>query len=120
MIITVLKIGGAILFLFVFQYVLHALHFIFGRLLDPYLEYYWFFVSAGLVPAFIAKAKGDAFWGWWLFGTVFPIFSIFFALELEDRSHYSSKPSNESEQIEQNDQDPKESENAKSELKNGL
>lgn len=107
MIFTVLKIGGAILFFFIFQYVLYALRFIFGRLLDPYIESYWFFVIAGLVPAFIAKAKGSTFWGWWLFGTVFPIFSTFFALDLEDSNRSSSKSSNETEQVEQKGQDPK-------------
>ena len=120
MIKTVLKFGGAILFFFIFQYVLHALYFIFGRLLDPFIEYYWFFVISGFVPAFIAKAKGENFWFWWLFGTYAPIISTIFALGLEDSSSSSSKSSNATEQIEPKDQDPKVAENTQSELKIGL
>lgn len=69
-----------------------------------FLTYFWLFVFAGLIPAFIARLKGDNFWGWWLVGTLAPIISIFIAASLEDRSEWNAaKPAEDVATVEQCD-----------------
>lgn len=74
---------GSVLFFFIFKYILQ---FIFGSWVHNLMQYYWIFVGAGLIPAFIAKNKGYPFFLLWIIGTWMPIISIFIAISLDDLS----------------------------------
>jgi len=39
-------------------------------------------ILVGLITALIANGKGRSFWAWWIYGAIFPIFALVYALFL--------------------------------------
>ncbi len=90
--IVILKVCGMLGGFFLLRLVLSVFP---GDYWGFFLTYFWLFVFAGLIPAFIARLKGDSFWGWWLLGTLTPVISIFIAASLADRSEWNGAKSEE-------------------------
>jgi len=44
----------------------------------------------GLLTAIIAQSKGRSFFGWWIYGAIFPPFALIYALFLPRRDKTSS------------------------------
>ncbi|MFQ5596672.1 MAG: zinc ribbon domain-containing protein [Nitrospiria bacterium] len=40
-------------------------------------------ILVGLVTAIVAQSKGRSFWGWWIYGALFPPFALLYALFLK-------------------------------------
>ena len=47
------------------------------------MEIFFIAILLGLLPAYIASAKGKNFLLWWLYGTVLFVFAIFHAIVME-------------------------------------
>lgn len=90
--IVILKVCGMLGVFFLLRLVLSVSP---GDYWGSFLTYFWLFVFAGLIPAFIARLKGDSFWGWWLIGTLTPVISIVIAASLEERSEWNGAKSAE-------------------------
>lgn len=73
-----------------FVIVKYIVQFIFGYWLEFFITNYWFFVCAGLIPAFIAKKDKFSFVFWWIAGTFFPIVSTIFALDCYEPNNSST------------------------------
>lgn len=85
--LLVLKIGGMLLFFFITKFIMKV---VFGSRMDFFLDNFWVFVIAGLIPAFIAWFRGINFWAWWLGGTFFPFMSTILVISL-DLSEFSDE-----------------------------
>lgn len=79
--LLVLKTGGMVLFFLLFK---SLLEFIFGSKMDFFINNFWLFAFAGIIPAYIAWIKGHSFWIWWIAGTLFPIVLTFLAIDIDD------------------------------------
>ena len=84
--LLLLKTAGMLLFFLLSK---ALLQFILGSRMDFFINNFWFFVFAGIIPAYIARIKGSPFWIWWIAGTFFPIVSTFFAIDLDDSNESS-------------------------------
>lgn len=70
----IVKVIDMLVFFWLYQ---SFLIFLFGDRLKDYTDHFWWYVFAGLLPAFIAEFKNRSFWLWWGLGTVTPILSTF-------------------------------------------
>lgn len=76
---SVLKFSGALVFFFGLKFIMQA---IFGSYLEFFINNYWFFVAAGLIPAYLFKIQGYSvfFFPVWVIGAFYPTIMTIVAL----------------------------------------